>query len=245
MFLKHQLAQLVPLKSKEVHVWCAHLMCDSAQIYEYSQSLGADELQRAHRFHFHKDQNRYVVARGVLRAILGSYLNCGRQNVQFGYSPHGKPFLSGKHEKTALRFNLSHSDELALYAFTLDSEIGVDIERIRFDFEIGEIAQQFFSAKENEDLVAVKGQLKYEAFFNCWTRKEAYIKARGEGLSLPLHEFDVSLAPGEPTALLNCRTDSREVSRWSLSSLNPAEGYKAALAVEGKAWELKCWNYSE
>jgi 4'-phosphopantetheinyl transferase len=123
--------------------------------------------------------------------------------------------------------------------------VGIDIERIRSDLEVGEIADRFFSRREVAMLQTLPTEEQRQAFFRCWTRKEAYIKARGEGLSLPLDEFDVSLAPGEPAAILGTRPDSSEASRWSLQELAPAPGYVAALAVEGHGWRLACWQWPD
>jgi 4'-phosphopantetheinyl transferase len=138
---------------------------------------------------------------------------------------------------------LSHSDGLVLYAITRGREVGVDVERLRPDFAVLEVAKKFFSRREVTALVALPENQWPKAFFNCWTRKEAYIKARGEGLTLPLDRFDVSLVPGEPAALLYTNDDPQEASRWSLQELVPESGYVAALAVEGHDWRLKCWQW--
>jgi 4'-phosphopantetheinyl transferase len=123
--------------------------------------------------------------------------------------------------------------------------VGIDIERIRSDLEVGEIADRFFSRREVAMLQTLPTEEQRQAFFRCWTRKEAYLKARGEGLSLPLDQFDVSLAPGEPAAVLGIRPDSSEGSRWSLQELTLAPGYEAALAVEGYGWRLTCWQWPD
>jgi 4'-phosphopantetheinyl transferase len=163
--------------------------------------------------------------------------------LRFRYNRYGKPALAGELAEDWLRFNLSHSHGLALYAFTENREIGVDLEFIRPELAGEEIARRFFSSAEAAELAALPSHLRTEAFFNCWTRKEAYIKARGKGLSLPLDQFDVSLAPGKPAALLRARGEPDESSRWSLTALAPAQGYVAALAVEGHAYQLRCWRW--
>jgi len=145
--------------------------------------------------------------------------------------------------KAPLRFNVSHSGELLLVAVTLHRAIGVDIEQIRRDMCVTEIAGRFFSATERNALTALARDLQHDAFFDCWTRKEAYIKAMGDGLSLPLHQFDVAFRPGEPAQLLATRPDGAEACRWRLSQLDVADGYKAALAVEGSQWTLNCWDW--
>lgn len=227
-----------------MHLWLAKLDQPTEILRAMRQLLSPDEIQRAERFHFRKHREHFTVARGVLRTILGGYLRVEPSQLSFAYSAYGKPALAGMQDQLTLRFNLSHSHELALYAFTLRREIGLDLEYRREDFASEQIAERFFSAREVEMLRALPSRLRTEGFFNCWTRKEAYIKAVGLGLSLPLDQFDVSLAPSEPAALLRTGDDEREAARWSLRELTPAEGYTAALAVEGHDWQLKCWHWT-
>ena len=234
----------VTLPNGAVHVWRTSLDLSAPQVQRLRQTLAGDELSRAARFHFERDRTHYTVARGVLRDLLSRYLKAQPHQLRFDYSPYGKPALAAPGH-AALNFNVSHSHGMALFAITRGREIGVDIEYIRADFECAEIAERFFSSQENAVLRTLPAGVQHEAFFNCWTRKEAYIKAIGEGLSHPLDEFDVSLAPGEPAALLTSRGDPREVERWSLKELFPAPGYVAALAVEGSDWRLSCWQWRE
>jgi 4'-phosphopantetheinyl transferase len=233
--------ETVVLGCDEVHVWRATLDQTSPQIQSFLHTLAADERARAERFYFEKDREQFIVARGVLRAILGGYLNRAPESLSFCYSAHGKPSLAGD----AIRFNVSHSHGIALYAVTRGGEVGIDIERIRTDVEVEEVAERFFSQGEVAKLRTLSAEKQREAFFNCWTRKEAYIKARGEGLSLPFDQFDVSLALGEPAALLGTRPDPSEASRWSLQEIIPAPGYVAALAVVGHGWSLTCWQWPD
>jgi 4'-phosphopantetheinyl transferase len=242
-FWRHPPAGLT-LSGAEVHVWRACLDLDSSCVEYLQHVLSADELHRAARFHFPRDRRRFTVARGVLRDILGRYLGVPPSELGFRYSAYGKPALAAGFDAVGVRFNISHSHEMALFAVTCGREIGVDIEHLGRKIRGEEIAQHFFSAHECASLRALPAAAKHEAFFNCWTRKEAYIKAHGEGLSLPLDQFDVSLAPGEPAALLATRNDPREVLRWSLLALTPGPGYVAALAVEGQGWQLTCWHWS-
>ena len=171
--------------------------------------------------------------------ILGRYLGVHPRKLHFFYGANGKPELATVAGDETLRFNLSHSDGLALLAVTRGRQIGVDLERIRKDLAGEQIAARFFSPRETAELHAVPGNAKPAAFFNCWARKEAFIKATGEGLSCPLDLFDVSLVPGEPAALLSVRGDSQEASRWALRELMAGSGYAAALAVEGDDWRLR------
>ncbi len=233
------------LSHEQVHVWRASLDLPASRVQSLQHTLTPDEQNRAARFHFERDRRHFVVARGVLRAILGRYLGVQPHQLRFCYSTYGKPALVAAPGQDTLSFNLSHSGGLALCAITRGRQVGIDLERIRTDVEHEHIAERFFSSQENAALRALPPALRAEAFFNCWTRKEAYIKASGEGLSLPLDQFDVSLVPGEPAALLDARGDAQEATRWSLRALSPGVGYAAALAVEGHGWQLECWQWPE
>jgi 4'-phosphopantetheinyl transferase len=191
--------------------------------------LSDDELQRAARFHFERDRNHFIAARGLLRQLLGRYLDREPAALCFAYGARGKPTLLGH----ALRFNLSHSHGLALFAFALGCELGIDVEQIRLGFAAAEIAQHFFSPCEVAALRALPAAQQAEGFFNCWTRKEAFIKGRGDGLYMPLESFDVTLTPGEPAQMLEVRGEPGAAARWFLEALTPEPGYAAALAVEG------------
>jgi 4'-phosphopantetheinyl transferase len=232
------------LESGEMHVWRVTLVQPASALKYFLSILSSDEEARAESFYFEKDRNRFIAAHGVLRTILSRYLNVPPERLRFCYGRYGKPALAEDPGGRAIRFNMSHSHELALYAVTRDREVGVDLEYIRADFASHEIARQFFSPGEVARLGALPVSMRTEAFFNCWTRKEAYIKATGKGLSLALDQFDVSLAPGEPAVLLSTRENPQEASRWTLRELSPGPGYVAALAVEGRDWRLDCWQWS-
>ncbi|MCC6697660.1 MAG: 4'-phosphopantetheinyl transferase superfamily protein [Candidatus Hydrogenedentes bacterium] len=235
--------QSLGLEPGAVHVWRARLDQPATVIDRYWATLSADEQERAARFHFPGGRNNYVVGRGVLRELLGRYLGMLPSAVSLTYSDHGKPALTEGCGSLPLRFNLAHSGRLALYGFTLDRLIGIDIEKNRPDFAGQRIADRFFSSREADALRALPKEQREEAFLNCWTRKEAYIKARGEGLSFPLDAFDVSLKPGEPAALLATQGDPQEASRWSMFALHVEDGYAAALAVEGQGADVSCFDW--
>jgi 4'-phosphopantetheinyl transferase len=205
--------------------------------------LSADERERVRRFHFDRDRSRWLVGRGRLRMLLGRYLDVLPETLSFGYGAFGKPNLTGL--KTPVQFNASHSGDILLIAVTLDRAVGIDVERIRSNLSVLEIAERFFSPRERAALAALPDALRTDAFFDCWTRKEAYIKARGEGLSLPLNGFDVAFGPGEPAKLLATRPDAADATRWRLCELDAADDYKAAVAVEGAQWTLKCWDWAQ
>jgi len=219
------------LSSGEVHVWRADLEQPLALQRACLGLLDQDERARAGRFHFEKHRRRFVLGRGFLRVLLGRYLGLAPDQVRFVYGPYGKPALADEHNTGRLCFNTSHSHELAVYAFVQENEIGVDVEYIKTDFASEDIARHFFSADEVEALMAIAEKERAAAFFRCWTRKEAYIKAIGSGLSHPLAEFDVSFAANEPAALLRDRRDTNATSRWSMFNLE-FKGYAGALAVE-------------
>lgn len=230
------------LDDAEIHVWRLDLSRVRRQVGGLLPFLSKDERDRASRFHFQKDHEHFIAARGVLRVLLGTYLNLTPEELRFRYSPYGKPSLDVGPDSERLRFNLSHSHERALLAFTRAGEIGVDLEFMRADFASHEVAERWFSNREVEMFSALPGSLRTEAFFNCWTRKEAYVKARGEGLSYPLKSFSVSLAPDEAARFLSIEGDAMQCSCWSLQNLHVAEGYAAALAVENTHCETLLWE---
>jgi 4'-phosphopantetheinyl transferase len=228
----------------EIHVWRVSLAQTESCLQSLQQTLSPDELTKADRFRFPKDRSQFIVSRGALRAILSRYVNISSHILRFDYNPYGKPSLIVAQGGNTLRFNLSHSRGMALIALTKNRDIGVDIEGINPNFSCLEIAEKFFSPLENSVLRSLPEHLQATAFFTCWTRKEAYIKAVGKGLSIPLNQFDVSLAPGEPAALLNVEENPEEASKWSLIELFPSSDMVAAVAVAGDCWKLHCWEWT-
>jgi 4'-phosphopantetheinyl transferase len=188
---------------------------------------------------FAHDRNRFVVARGLLRRLLGSYLGAAPGALRFKYTKYGKPFLEMPRSALVLSFNLSHSDAMALIAVAWHRKVGVDVERVRPDIQYDSIAKNVFSTREYADLCGLPQEQRCAAFFAGWTRKEAYIKARGEGLSRPLDSFSVSLLPDEPALL-----ESEDDAGWHIYPLTPADGYAAAVAVAGQAAHLRLYGVS-
>jgi 4'-phosphopantetheinyl transferase len=233
------------LSRATVHVWRASLNQMASHVYSLEHTLTPDELSRARRFRCLRDRRRFILARGLLRTVLSRYLGIEPGQLRFCRGDCGKPYLASKHGPNALSFTVSHSDGLALYAIARGRQIGVDLERIRPIPGVEDIAARFFSTQENAALLTLPAPQRQKAFFTCWTRKEAYIKARGEGLSLPLDGFRVSLTPGEPAMLLSIKDDPQEAARWSLRELRPGLGYVAALAVEGHERRVICWQFTE
>ena len=212
----------------EIHVWHAWLDREVEALQQLESTLSPDEIARANRFHFAKDKNHYIAGRGLLRALLGRYLGEAPASLEFSYGEHGKPSLAGANVASGLSFNLSHSGGLAVYAFAKKRNLGIDVERIKPDFVSEDIARRYFSTREVNDLLSVPPERRPEAFFHCWTRKEAYLKARGTGLQIPLNSFSVSLLPGRPVEFLGGLD-----SCWHLAAFDPAEGYSAAVVYDG------------
>jgi 4'-phosphopantetheinyl transferase len=227
----------------EIHVWAVRLDPPPGQVERLGRSLATGEWERANRFRFDKHRRQYVVGRGALRTLLAGYLGERPEAIRFRYGPRGKPFLEAPLDAGGLQFNLSNSDELALVGFVIGSEIGVDVEYLRSMPDCEQISERFFSESERRVLRGIPGPRKEEAFFNCWTRKEAYLKAVGEGLAAPLDSFDVTLAPGDPPRMLTLEGDAGRAARWFFHHLVPAEKYVGALAIEGGAWEVKAWSF--
>lgn len=237
-----QIESPLALPENEVQLWRIDLEALGADESRWQRVLSADEAARAARFHFARDRRRFVATRALLRTILASYLETDAGSLRFSYSAKEKPSLGAEHADSDVRFNVTHSGGIALLAFTRRREIGVDVEQVRHDFDPGAIATRYFSAHEQNQLADLPAEEKVDAFFRCWTRKEAYIKATGDGLSLPLSQFDVSLVPGEINALLATRPDGSEASSWLLREAPAGHGYIAALCVRGRDWTLKDWS---
>jgi 4'-phosphopantetheinyl transferase len=233
-----------------VHVWAASLEPPAAVLSRYEASLSGDEVERADRFKFDDDRRHFVAGRGWLRRMLGRYTGRTPSALSFGYGENGKPFLSAhgspSPESSAdppLAFNLSHSGTCALLAVTAGVMVGVDVEHVRPLDDAVDIAERFFSEDEVRRFQQLSGDAVPQGFFNAWTRKEAFLKAVGTGLSLPLHAFDVTLTPGEPARLLALRADAWTGYPWTLQALAPAEDYAAALAVATDAPTVTCYRF--
>jgi 4'-phosphopantetheinyl transferase len=236
--------EFLAIDEAEVHVWRGSLPQPQEDVASLSKMLTEDERQRAQRFIFERDRLRFISARGILRMLLGRYLRQDPNHLRFSYSEYGKPELAHP-AKTDIRFNVSHSHELVLYAFSRSREIGVDVEHVKEGRATRDIAERFFSEREIAMLRSLPAADQTKAFFDCWTRKEAYIKGRGEGLSFPLKQFDVSLLPGTPAVLLACRDEANpRAQMWALREIAAGADYAAALAVEGdNQWQVRHWQW--
>ncbi len=228
------------LKKDELHIWCGDLDAGKDSEKYFLDFLAPFELRRAGKFKFETDRQRFIGARGILRYLLGKYLKKNPAGIEFEYTAYGKPLLKGKNE---LKFNISHSENAAIFSFVKHYEIGVDIEFIKQKIEFEEIARRFFSKNETLKLLKLPEEKRAEGFFNCWTRKESFIKAVGEGLSFPLDRFEVSLEPGEKAELLATHFDPPEVSRWTLRSFIPFENFIGAAAVRGNLESIRFFRF--
>ena len=216
-----------------------------ARLRRLEQNLSADEKERASRFRFSRDRDRFIGARGLLREILALYLDASPERLSFGYSAHGKPFLAGA-DHNSLRFNVSHSLDAMLLAIARMREVGVDVEGVRnCGFATEEISELVLSGPELASLARLSGEERYLTFLRFWTLKEAYIKADGRGVSLPLKRTDVSAAGGRVAVLDEATGEWRTCPRWKLRTLPAAPGYAAALATEGEDWRLALWQWQE
>jgi 4'-phosphopantetheinyl transferase len=221
----------------EIHVWQAGLDREAAELGQLEATLSPDETARADRFHFANDRSRFVAARGLLRELLGAYLQQSPAGLEFSYGQHGKPALSGTSASGELCFNLSHSSGLAVYAIARSRTLGIDVEHLRADSAGEDIARRYFSGREVSDLQTLAADERVEGFFRCWTRKEAYLKATGMGLQIPLDSFSVSLLPGQPAEFLG-GVDPR----WHLAAHQPAADYASAVVYDGAPCSIQYFS---
>lgn len=223
-------AKITDLPAGVVHLWTKSLDTSLDEVERCYELLSPDERVRAQRFLIERPRRAFILTRGTLRLLLGKYLDRAPRELSFRYTPFGKPLMN---QGNPLRFNVSHTDGIALLAFVKGPELGVDIEKIRPVRDLKDLANRFFSVSERQKLNELEAEDELQAaFFRCWTRKEAYIKGKGEGLSIPLHQFDVSLELGEPQALIATRPDPSEAGRWLLRDVTFDPPYVAALAIE-------------
>ena len=233
---------MIAIGAHEVHVWSAHLEECRPLLKHGFRLLAADELERAGRFRRPDDRARSLLGRLVLRTVLGRYLGERPERLRLRAGVTGKPMLvstaGGRDVPAELRFNVSHDGDWVLVAASRSREVGVDVAQWRDDLDREAIARRFFAPGEVAALASLPDAARRRAFFDCWTRKEAYIKATGRGLSVRLDQFEVSLAPDEQPALVRVAWSPGEAARWAMRDVAPATGYSAALAAEGDDWTL-------
>lgn len=228
----------IELLPNEVHLWRENFENVNSSLEYFTQLLSEDELVRANRFYFEQHRQRFITGRGILRSILGRYLNMEASKIKFGYEPRGKPFLDKSCDRINVNFNLSHSQDFALYAVSLNDSIGVDLEYIDPKTEVVSLAQRFFSASEFAAIESAPVEEQQKLFFRYWTCKEAYLKATGTGLK-DLETVEILLTPEQP-ARLNIPDISTE---WNLLEIQPFPNVAATVAVAGKDLQFKYWDY--
>ena len=226
--------ELLELPDGQVHVWRASLDLDSSWLAELRTTLAPAEIERANRYVFESDRLRYEAGRGILRRLLSKYRNCPPAALEIQTNPFGKPVIDGD-----ICFNLSHSGPLAVYVFARNAGVGIDLEQIRTDGECGEIARRYFTGAELEELEATPKEIQSEAFFRGWTRKEAYVKALGQGLSTSLSSFEIGLTD-QDTQL---RSDSDNV-RWVVKSFVPQENFVGSVVTRIQDSQYAWWEFS-
>lgn len=227
----------VPVAGCAVEVVLVRLDAELPAAGELAQCLSDEEQLRASRFLFERDRRRFIIGRARLRHFLASRLGVQPKAVELVYGSRGKPGLSRNFASAKLFFNVSHCDDVAVYAFSLGRDVGIDIEAVRDLRDADEVAARFFSRRENEAYLALDARDKPPGFFSCWTRKEAFIKALGDGLHYPLDRFDVSLAPGEPARILRVEDTPGEQCGWTLHSFTPGSGLAGAVVVRQSPYE--------
>jgi 4'-phosphopantetheinyl transferase len=235
----------LPTPDGNVHVWRFSLDQGDSQLKKLAAVLERNELQRADRFRFSRDKGRFIAAHGLMRHILSRYTMLDPGKLRFQLGQYGKPSLANEVSDGGPRFNLSHSCGVGLLGVTGGREIGVDLEHIREDIEYGEIARRFFSSREVSKLEGLPRETRARAFFSCWASKEAYIKARGLGLSIPLDQFTLAFEQGEAAALVEVKGKDTEPGRWSVTELSLSPDYAGSVAFEGSVDRLFCWDWSE
>jgi 4'-phosphopantetheinyl transferase len=226
---------LYTLDSDDLHVWHVDLDCSASTVGRLRRFLSLDENIRADQFYFAIDQNRFVIARASLRTVLAGYLPAHPREITFRYGPQGKPSITNSSAaEINLSFNMAHSGSLALVAVGRRTHIGIDVEEIRADLAETKIAEDFFSTNEIEQLRSLPASKQLQAFFTCWTRKEAFLKAKGVGLSQALDQFSVTVDPDDRARLLETTWDPAEGSHWFLDSIDVGPAFAAALAIDSK-----------
>ena len=226
-----------------IDVWSVRLD-EPAKAGSEAVVLSPDEIARASRFHFEKDRIYFRRCRSALRGVLAGYLTTPAAEIRFEYLASGKPQLAGEQNPRGLQFNVSHSANMALIAVGSEHRLGVDIEKIRADVDTTTLAERFFSLRERAGLQALPDRLRVPGFFACWTRKEAFLKATGEGLSFPLEDFSVTTHPDLDPEIQEIKGSAAEGKQWFLSDLRVVEGFRATVAREHSPYRLEAhaWN---
>ena len=232
------------LQEGEVQVWRGIVDIPSAHLQVYWETLSGDEQQRARRFRFRQHQNRFIGARGMLRSLLSRYLDLSPHEIKFGLSPKGKPFVQNSPARK-IYFNVSHSQKVALFAFSHHFEVGIDVEGTRFRLDYQGVAKRVLSPQEQQWLHSVPVSKQKSAFLACWTRKEAFAKAHGTGLAFPFRKITVTFLPHQPACLVHSEDPSLNGRTWTIHPVYPRARYTGALVVTGQPRAIRYWDYQQ
>ena len=224
-------------------MWRAPLRVGPDCLAKLRRTLEPAEIRQAEKFHFRRDRDQYVAAHGALRSILACYLGIGAADIRFKFNRYGKPAIDHKLAEESLSFNASHSNWLALFAITRGRRIGVDVEYIRTELESEAIASNFFASREIDAIRKSSPRERIMEFYRIWTRKEAYVKAVGRGLSIPLHQFDVVSGRDDHDSIVSVKGAVEDGVDWSLVDVDPGDGYVGAVGTEGRDWILRNWHW--
>ena len=227
------------LAPNQTHIWFINFSQQLNNLSFFLSILSKEEKEKASKFKFKKDKNCSIITRGALRLLSGKYLNLNPKDIRFKYGEYGKPYYN---METKLKFNVSHSGNMAVIGFVLIDDIGVDIEEIKTDFEVFDIASNYFSKLEIETLNELPKEKHVECFYRCWTRKESFIKAKSQGLSFPLDSFSVSIHSDKHTELLETKWDEKEKSTWKLFTFTHQQNYIGAVSVQNKIVNIEYFN---
>jgi 4'-phosphopantetheinyl transferase len=232
-----------PLGHGAIHVWAGNLQAPEERILALAKTLSSDETARAARFHSDRDRNRFIVGRGLLRTILTRYVGGVPTGLAFSYGPKGKPALASTARQRPPLFSVAHGEDLLILAVSRDCEVGVDVEYIRPCEDAESIAANHFSSHEASVLRSLPAAQRLEAFYRLWTRKEAWLKATGDGIGESLSQVEVSFLANEPARLVSLFGSAEAVQNWTLCEIHPAAGFMAALAAPAPDIRLNCWHW--
>jgi 4'-phosphopantetheinyl transferase len=225
------------LEENKVIIWLLDLNKTVFDLAWLVSLLSDSELKKSQKLVFDKDKKRYIVSHGILRILLGKYIGLPPGFVEYRFNRYGKPELNVDINPEKIKFNLSHSHEKILFAFSRGRELGVDIEYLDPKFPTSDISKRFFSPQEVQELINLPKEQQIQGFFKCWTQKEAYIKAKGMGLSIPLDSFDVSVSPVDPAGLISNKNEPLEIFKWKIQEIQIEGNYASAICAEGNDWE--------
>ena len=232
--------QQLSLPSDHLHIWSVCKNAHEDRLATYWDLLDATEKSRALKYRFQKDRSCFIIARGVLRLLIGNYLESAPDQIEFQFGYNGKPFVLNNR---ALQFNISHSGDTILLGFIQEHTIGIDVEYTKRKVDVKKIAKLFFSEEEVISLFALDQTYHTQAFYNCWTRKEAFIKAMGSGLAFPLDQFVVSLDSTKEATLIDTKWDKKEKEKWMLHAIEPSKDYIGAVSVKGNVSGITSCRY--